>query len=89
MRKLFAACVAQPVEYFLGKEEVASSNLATGLKTADFSSCLKHLLNLLGNLYRREGRKARPNPVDLRSTPAEVHAFESHPSHPLFGSEAI
>jgi hypothetical protein len=29
----------------------------------------------------REGRKARPTPTDLRSVPAEVHAFESHPSH--------
>jgi hypothetical protein len=28
-----------------------------------------------------EGRKARPTPMDLRSIPAEVHAFESHPSH--------
>jgi hypothetical protein len=28
-----------------------------------------------------EGRKARPTPMDLRSIPVEVHAFESHPSH--------
>ena len=33
------------------------------------------------NSLEREGRKARPTPTDLRSVPAEVHAFESHPSH--------
>ena len=33
------------------------------------------------NNVEREGRKARPTPMDLRSIPAEVHAFESHPSH--------
>ena len=33
-------------------------------------------------IYRMcEGRKARPTPMDLRSIPVEVHAFESHPSH--------
>jgi hypothetical protein len=31
--------------------------------------------------YLCEGRKARPTPMDLRSIPVEVHAFESHPSH--------
>jgi hypothetical protein len=31
--------------------------------------------------YQCEGRKARPTPMDLRSIPVEVHAFESHPSH--------
>ena len=35
------------------------------------------------NSLEREGRKARPTPTDLRSVPAEVHAFESHPSHPI------
>ncbi len=34
-----------------------------------------------GNNTMCEGRKARPTPMDLRSIPAEVHAFESHPSH--------
>jgi len=33
------------------------------------------------NSVEREGRKARPTPMDLRSIPVEVHAFESHPSH--------
>jgi hypothetical protein len=32
-------------------------------------------------IYLCEGRKARPTPMDLRSIPVEVHAFESHPSH--------
>lgn len=32
------ACVAQPVEYFLGKEEVASSNLATGSFSSGFNA---------------------------------------------------
>lgn len=34
--------------------------------------------------YLCEGRKARPTPMDLRSIPVEVHAFESHPSHFCF-----
>ena len=32
-------------------------------------------------LFLREGSQARPKAVDLRSTPAGVRGFESHPSH--------
>ena len=49
--------------------------------------------NRIQTIYMCEGRKARPTPMDLRSIPAEVHAFESHPSHysgaPLYSDQRI
>ena len=55
---------------------VCRKNLQQGvLFGSDSFLCLRD------NSLEREGRKARPTPTDLRSVPAEVHAFESHPSH--------